>query len=95
MIHATNAIESYNSALRKYAKNKRSFVSNEALAKLLYTGRARYDVDPETVPGRSSERAAHGCVAHMSGTDDQAVSVRTQFGNELPKIIRQSRFASS
>jgi transposase-like protein len=64
MIYATNAIESYNSALRKYAKNKRSFVSNEALAKLLYTGRARYDVDPETVPGRSSERGARMRGAH-------------------------------
>jgi transposase-like protein len=36
MIYTTNAIESYNSILRKYTKNKRSFVSNEALAKVLY-----------------------------------------------------------
>lgn len=36
MIYTTNAIESYNSVLRKYTKNKRSFVSNEALQKVLY-----------------------------------------------------------
>jgi putative transposase len=36
MIYTTNAIESYNSVLRKYTKNKRSFVSNDALAKVLY-----------------------------------------------------------
>jgi transposase-like protein len=36
MIYTTNAIESYNSILRKYTKNKRSFVSNEALQKVLY-----------------------------------------------------------
>lgn len=36
MIYTTNAIESYNSVLRKYTKNKRSFMSNEALQKVLY-----------------------------------------------------------
>ena len=36
IIYTTNAIESYNSVLRKYTKNKRSFVSNEALQKVLY-----------------------------------------------------------
>lgn len=36
MMYTTNAIESYNSVLRKYTKNKRSFVSNEALQKVLY-----------------------------------------------------------
>ena len=36
MIYTTNAIESYNSVLRKYTKNKRSFVSNDALQKVLY-----------------------------------------------------------
>lgn len=36
MIYTTNAVESYNSILRKYTKNKRSFVSNEALQKVLY-----------------------------------------------------------
>lgn len=36
MMYTTNAIESYNSVLRKYTKNKRSFVNNEALAKVLY-----------------------------------------------------------
>jgi putative transposase len=36
MVYTTNAIESYNSVLRKYTKNKRSFVSNEALQKVLY-----------------------------------------------------------
>lgn len=36
IIYTTNAIESYNSVLRKYTKNKRSFVSDEALAKVLY-----------------------------------------------------------
>ena len=36
MIYTTNPIESYNSVLRKYTKNKRSFVSNEALQKVLY-----------------------------------------------------------
>jgi transposase-like protein len=36
IIYTTNPIESYNSVLRKYTKNKRSFVSNEALQKVLY-----------------------------------------------------------
>lgn len=36
MIYTTNTIESYNSVLRKYTKNKRSFVSDEALQKVLY-----------------------------------------------------------
>lgn len=36
IIYTTNAIESYNSILRKYIKNKRSFVSNESLQKMLY-----------------------------------------------------------
>lgn len=36
MMYTTNAIESYNSVLRKYTKNKRSFVSDEALQKILY-----------------------------------------------------------
>ncbi len=36
MIYTTNPIESYNSVLRKYTKNKRSFVSNEALQKVLF-----------------------------------------------------------
>lgn len=36
MIYTTNAIESYNSVLRKYTKNKRSFVSDDALTKVLY-----------------------------------------------------------
>jgi transposase-like protein len=36
MIYTTNPIESYNSVLRKYTRNKRSFVSNEALQKVLY-----------------------------------------------------------
>jgi putative transposase len=36
MMYTTNAIESYNSVLRKYTKNKRSFVNDEALAKVLY-----------------------------------------------------------
>lgn len=36
MMYTTNAIESYNSVLRKYTKNKRSFVSDEALQKVLY-----------------------------------------------------------
>jgi transposase-like protein len=36
MIYTTNPIESYNSVLRKYTKNKRSFVSNEAMQKVLY-----------------------------------------------------------
>ena len=36
MIYTTNAIESYNSVLRKYTKNKRSFVNDDALAKVLY-----------------------------------------------------------
>lgn len=36
MIYTTNAIESYNSVLRKYTKNKRSFINNDALAKVLY-----------------------------------------------------------
>lgn len=36
MIYTTNPIESYNSVLRKYTKKKRSFVSNEALQKVLY-----------------------------------------------------------
>lgn len=36
MMYTTNAIESYNSVLRKYTKNKRSFVSDDALRKVLY-----------------------------------------------------------
>ncbi len=36
IIYTTNAIESYNSVLRKYTKNKRSFVSDDALRKVLY-----------------------------------------------------------
>jgi putative transposase len=36
IIYTTNTIESYNSVLRKYTKNKRSFVSDEALRKVLY-----------------------------------------------------------
>ena len=36
MMYTTNAIESYNSVLRKYTKNKRSFVSDDALQKVLY-----------------------------------------------------------
>lgn len=36
MIYTTNPIESYNSVLRKYTKNKRSFVNDEALQKVLY-----------------------------------------------------------
>ena len=36
MIYTTNPIESYNSVLRKYTKNKRSFLSNEAMQKVLY-----------------------------------------------------------
>lgn len=36
MIYTTNPIESYNSVLRKYTKNKRSFVNNDALTKVLY-----------------------------------------------------------
>lgn len=36
MIYTTNPIESYNSVVRKYIKNKRSFVSDEALQKMLY-----------------------------------------------------------
>ena len=36
MIYTTNPIESYNSVLRKYTKNKRSFVSDEAMQKMLY-----------------------------------------------------------
>jgi putative transposase len=36
MIYTTNTIESYNSVLRKYTKNKRSFVSDDALRKVLY-----------------------------------------------------------
>ena len=36
MMYTTNPIESYNSVLRKYTKNKRSFVSDEALQKVLY-----------------------------------------------------------
>jgi len=36
IMYTTNAIESYNSVLRKYTKNKRSFVSNDALTKVLY-----------------------------------------------------------
>jgi transposase-like protein len=35
-MYTTNAIESYNSVLRKYTKNKRSFVSDEAMQKVLY-----------------------------------------------------------
>jgi transposase-like protein len=36
MIYTTNAIESFNSVLRKYTKNKRSFPSDDALLKALY-----------------------------------------------------------
>jgi len=36
MMYTTNPIESYNSVLRKYTKNKRSFVSDDALRKVLY-----------------------------------------------------------
>lgn len=36
LVYTTNPIESYNSVLRKYTKNKRSFVSDEALQKVLY-----------------------------------------------------------
>jgi transposase-like protein len=36
MIYTTNPIESYNSVMRKYTKNKRSFVNDEALQKVLY-----------------------------------------------------------
>jgi len=36
MMYTTNPIESYNSVLRKYTKNKRSFVNDEALQKVLY-----------------------------------------------------------
>lgn len=36
MMYTTNPIESYNSVLRKYTKNKRSFVSDNALRKVLY-----------------------------------------------------------
>ena len=36
IMYTTNAIESYNSVLRKYTKNKRSFVNDEALQKVLY-----------------------------------------------------------
>ena len=36
LMYTTNAIESYNSVLRKYTKNKRSFVSDAALQKVLY-----------------------------------------------------------
>ena len=36
MMYTTNPIESYNSVLRKYTKNKRSFVSDDALQKVLY-----------------------------------------------------------
>jgi len=36
MIYTTNAIESYNSIIRNYTKNKRSFVGNEGLAQVLY-----------------------------------------------------------
>jgi transposase-like protein len=36
VIYTTNAIESYNSILRKYLKNKRSFPTNESLLKLLF-----------------------------------------------------------
>jgi putative transposase len=36
IIYTTNAIESYNSVLRKYTKNKRSFVNDDALRKVLY-----------------------------------------------------------
>lgn len=36
MIYTTNPIESYNSVLRKYTKNKRSFVNDNALRKVLY-----------------------------------------------------------
>ena len=94
MIYATNAIESYNSALRKYAKNKRSSsVTRPWQNSFTLDVRAMMWILKRCQEGAPS--AAHGCVAHMSGTDDQAVSVRTQFGNELPKIIRQSRFASS
>jgi putative transposase len=36
MIYTTNPIESYNSIIRKYTNNRRSFVSNEAMQKVLY-----------------------------------------------------------
>ena len=36
MMYTTNPIESYNSVLRKYTKNKRSFVSDDAMRKVLY-----------------------------------------------------------
>lgn len=36
MMYTTNPIESYNSVLRKYTKNKRSFVHDDALRKVLY-----------------------------------------------------------
>jgi transposase-like protein len=36
MMYTTNPIESYNSVMRKYTKNKRSFVNEEALQKVLY-----------------------------------------------------------
>lgn len=36
MMYTTNPIESYNSVLRKYTKNKRSFVNDDALRKVLY-----------------------------------------------------------
>lgn len=41
MIYTTNPIESYNSVLRKFTKNKRSFVSDEALRKVLYLATQR------------------------------------------------------
>lgn len=36
MIYTTNPIESFNSFIRKYTKNKRSFVSDDAMLKVLY-----------------------------------------------------------
>lgn len=36
MIYTTNAIESFNSIIRKYTKNKRSFTNDDSLLKILY-----------------------------------------------------------
>lgn len=36
LIYTTNAIESYNSILRKYTRNKKSFPNDESLMKILY-----------------------------------------------------------
>ena len=41
IIYTTNTIESYNSVLRKFTKNKRSFISDEALRKVLYLATER------------------------------------------------------